>query len=142
MKTNIKMNIGIGGLIVAAVVLSACSSNSAPVTKEIQSHNSGDMVISLSSETGELAQGKNTFYIAFRSASKNQPVDAGTVAVNASMTMPGMAPMVAPIEIAPAGKPGQYFVKADFGMSGSFGFEVRWDGPAGRGSTSFQSSVR
>ena len=137
------MNIGISGLIVAAVVLSACSSNSsAPATKEIESHTSGDMVITLSSETGQLAQGKNTFYIAFRSASTNQPADAGTIVLSASMAMPGMAPMVAPIEITPAGKPGQYMVKAEFGMSGSFGFEVRWDGPAGRGSTTFHSSVR
>jgi|SRR6185369_8779239 hypothetical protein len=136
------MNIGISGLIVAAVVLSACNSNSAPAAKEIESHTSGDMVITLSSETGQLAQGKNTFYIAFRSAGTNQPVDAGTIMLSASMTMPGMAPMVAPIEITPAGKPGQYIVKAEFGMSGSFGFEVRWDGPAGRGSTTFHSSVR
>ena len=136
------MNIGISGLIVAAVVLSACSSNSAPATKEIESHTSGDMVITLFSETGQLAQGKNTFYIAFRSASTNQPVDAGTIMLSASMAMPGMAPMVAPIEIEPAGKPGQYMVKADFGMSGSFAFEVRWDGAAGRGRTSFHSSVR
>ena len=136
------MNIGIGGLIVAAVVLGACNSNSAPATKEIDSHTSGDMVITLSSETGQFAQGKNTFYIAFRSASTNQPVDAGTIMLSASMTMPGMAPMVAPIEITPAGKPGQYMVNADFGMSGSFAFEVRWDGPAGKGSTAFHSSVR
>ena len=136
------MNIGISGLIVAAVVLSACSSNSTPADKEIESHTSGDMVITLSSEAGQLAQGKNTFYIAFRSASTNQPVDAGTIMLSASMAMPGMAPMVAPIEVEPAGKPGQYMVKAEFGMSGSFGFEVRWDGPAGRGSTAFHSNVR
>jgi len=136
------MNIGISGLIVAAVVLSACSSNSAPATKEIESHTAGDMVITLSNEKGELAQGQNTFVIAFRSASTKQPVDVGTIMLSASMAMPGMAPMVAPIEVSPAGKPGQYIVKADFGMSGSFAVDVRWDGPAGRGSTSFHSSVR
>lgn len=132
----------IGGLIVAAVVLSACSNSSAPATKEIESHNAGDVVISISSEKRELAQGKNTFLISFRSAGTNQPVDAGTIMVSASMTMPGMAPMTAPIEIEPAGKVGQYMVKGDFGMSGSWAFEVRWDGPTGRGNTSFHSSVR
>ena len=142
MKNNFKMCIGIGGLILAALVLNACGGGSAPAAKEIESHTSGDVAISLSNEKGELAQGKNTFYMAFRSVGTNQPVDAGTVTVNASMTMPGMAPMVAPIEIAPAGKPGQYIAKADFGMSGSFVFDVRWDGPAGRGSASFHSSVR
>ena len=136
------MNIGIGGLIVAAVVLSACNSGGASATKEIESHTAGDMVITLSNEKGELAQGQNTFVIGFRSASTKQPVDAGTIMLSASMTMPGMAPMVAPIEISPAGKPGQYVIKADFGMSGSFAVDVRWDGPGGRGSTSFHSSVR
>ena len=63
------MNIGIGGLILAAVVLSACNSSNAPATKEIESHTSGDMVITLSNEKGELAQGQNTFVIVFRSAS-------------------------------------------------------------------------
>ena len=136
------MNIGIGGLIVAVIVLSACNSSSGPAAKEIESHTAGDMVITLSNEKGELAQGQNTFIIAFRSASTKQPVDAGTIMLSASMAMPGMAPMVAPIEISPAGKPGQYAVKADFGMSGSFAVDVRWDGPGGRGSTSFHSSVR
>jgi len=136
------MNIGIGGLILAAVVLSACNSGGAPATKEIESHTAGDTVITLSNEKGELAQGQNTFVIAFHSASTKQPVDAGTIMLSASMAMPGMAPMVAPIEISPAGKPGQYVIKADFGMSGSFAVDVRWDGPGGRGSTSFHSSVR
>ena len=135
------MNIGIGRLIVAAVVLSACNSN-APATKEIESHTAGDMVITLLNEKGELAQGQNTFVVAFRSASTKQPVDVGTIMLSASMAMPGMAPMVAPIEISPAGKPGEYVVKADFGMSGSFAVDVRWDGPGGRGTTSFHSSVR
>ena len=136
------MNIGIGGLIVAAVVLSACNSSSAPATKEIESHTAGDMVITLSNEKGELAQGQNAFVIEFRSTSTKQPVDVGTITLSASMAMPGMAPMVAPIEISPSGKPGRYVVKADFGMSGSFAVDVRWDGPVGRGSTSFHSSVR
>ena len=135
------MNIGIGGLIVAAVVLSACS-RSAPATKEIESHTSGDMVITLSNEKGEFAQGQNGFVVAFRSASKNEPIDPGRVTVESSMAMPGMAPMTAPIEIESTGKTGQYAVKGEFGMSGSWRFEVRWDGPSGQGSTSFNSNVR
>ncbi len=60
------------------------------------------------------------------------------------MAMPGMAPMTAPIELEPAGSLGQYVAKGDFPMSGAWKFEVRWDGPAGRGSTSvqYQRSVK
>jgi hypothetical protein len=142
MKNKIGINIGVGGVIVAVLLLGGCNSASAPATKEIESHSAGDVVISLANEKGELSQGQNSFVIGFRSASKNGPVDPGKVTVESSMAMPGMAPMTAPIEIESTGKTGQYTVKGDFGMSGSWRFEVRWDGPAGQGSTSFNSDVR
>jgi hypothetical protein len=132
----------IGAIIILAMVLSGCKSASGPASKEIESHNAGDVVISLANEKGELAQGQNSFVIAFRSASKNEPIDPGKVTVESSMAMPGMAPMTAPIEIESTGKTGQYVVKGDFDMSGSWHFEVRWDGSSGQGSTSFNSNVR
>jgi YtkA-like protein len=132
----------IGALVMLALVLNGCKNASAPLTKEIESHSAGDVVISLANEKGELAQGQNSFVIAFRSASKNEPIDPGKVTVESSMAMPGMAPMTAPIEIESAGKTGQYIVKGEFGMSGAWRFEVRWEGPAGPGSTSFNSNVR
>ena len=140
MKTNLRMRAGLA--VLAALVLAACKSAGVPETKEIESHRANDLVISLSSEKGELSQGQNRFVIAFRSAADNQPADVGTVVVSASMAMPGMAPMTAPIELEPAGGKGNYVAKGDFAMSGSFRFEVRWDGPAGKGSTSFNSNVR
>ena len=137
-----KISIGVGGLILAGLLLSACNNTSAPAIKEIESHSAGDVVISLANEKGELAQGQNNFVIAFRSASKNAPIDPGKVTVESSMAMPGMAPMTAPIELESTGKTGQYTVKGEFGMSGSWRFEVHWDGPSGQGSTSFNSNVR
>ena len=101
-----------------------------------------DLTIVLLNEKGDLAMGRNRFIIAFRSASDNQPVDVGTVTVGSSMAMPGMAPMTAPIELEPAGTPGQYVAKGDFPMSGAWKFDVRWNGPAGSGSASFNTNVR
>jgi len=128
--------------VLALATLGACKSATVAETKEIQSQRTGDLVIALLNEKGELAMGQNRFIIAFRSASNNQPVDAGTVTVSSSMGMPGMTPMPAPIELEPAGTTGQYSAKGDFAMSGSYKFEVRWDGPAGRGTTSFNINVR
>ena len=62
--------------------------------------------------------------------------------MSSAMAMPGMAPMTAPIELEPAGTKGQYAAKGDFAMSGAWKFEVRWDGPAGKGSASFNTNVR
>ena len=93
-------------------------------------------------EGRELAMGKNRFIVAFRSSATSQPVDAGTVTVGSSMAMPGMAPMTAPIELEPAGATGLYVAKGEFAMSGAWKFEVRWEGPAGKGSAIFNTNVR
>ena len=133
---------GLGTLALTALILGACKSAAVAETKEIQTQRAGDLAIVLLNEKGELAMGQNRFIIAFRSAGDNQPIDVGTVTVGSSMAMPGMAPMTAPMELAPAGPAGQYLVKSEFGMSGAWKFEVRWDGPAGRGTTSFNTNVR
>jgi len=130
--------LGLAGLL----FLGACSSAPTTAAKEIQTERTKDLAISLMSEKGELAMGQNRFIVAFRSTSNNQPVDVGAVTVGSSMAMPGMAPMTAPIELEPAGSPGQYAAKGDFAMSGAWKFEVRWDGPAGKGSVTFNTNVR
>ena len=124
------------------VLLSACNSTPPAAAKEIQTERTKDFTVTLMSEKGELAMGQNRFIVAFRSASTNQPVDVGTVTMSSAMAMPGMAPMTAPIELEPAGTKGQYAAKGDFAMSGAWKFEVRWDGPAGKGSASFNTNVR
>ena len=132
----------LGTLALATLMLGGCKSTAVAETKEIQTQRTKDLVIVLLNEKGELARGRNRFIIAFRSAGNNQPVDVGAVTVGSSMAMPGMAPMTAQIELEPAGATGQYAAKSDFAMSGAWKFEVRWDGPAGRGTASFNTNVR
>ena len=134
--------IGLCALALAAVMLGGCKGTAVAETKEIQTQRTKDLTIVLMNEKGELAMGQNRFVIAFRSTSNNQPVDVGAVTVGSAMAMPGMAPMTAPVELEPAGSTGQYVAKSDFAMSGAWKFEVRWDGPAGRGTTSFNTNVR
>jgi hypothetical protein len=126
----------------AVLLLAACSRPAPPATKEITSQTSGDVVVTLLGETGELARGQNRFILAFRSASTHQPLEMKDVSIASSMAMPGMAPMVGSVEAKPAGAAGQYAVQADFAMSGVWQFEVRWDGPSGSGGASFRASVR
>ena len=128
--------------VLVALGMSACGSGGATEMKEVASQNAGSVRVALLSESGDLIQGKNRFRMVFRSATGDQPVDAGSVTVSSSMLMPGMAPMVAPMELEPAGETGQYSLTGSFSMSGAWQFEVRWDGPAGRGSTSFNVNVR
>jgi hypothetical protein len=127
----------------AALLLSACGRSPAPsAAKVIETRQADNLKVSLVNEAGELKQGQNQFVLWFQSADGKDFADAGKVTMSSSMAMPGMAPMTAPIELSPAGEKGKYTVKGEFAMSGAWMFEVRWDGPAGQGSTSFSANIR
>lgn len=127
---------------VTALLLAACGGDDGPITqlKEVTAQDAGTKHIAVLSESGELMQGQNRFLLSF--TENGAPVDVGTVTASSSMSMPGMAPMVAPIELQPAGEAGRYSLNGEFAMSGAWQFEVRWDGPAGQGRTAFSLSVR
>jgi Cu(I)/Ag(I) efflux system membrane protein CusA/SilA len=105
----------------------------------IQSVRSADLTIALVSPTGTLRQGRNSFFIEFRRG--DSLVDAGRVSASANMPMPGMV-MSSGLQVEATGVAGRYVATADFGMAGAWQFSIQWDGPAGRGSASFEGSVQ
>jgi hypothetical protein len=109
--------------------------------KVIQTQKTKDAVVALKSESGKLAPGKNSFVLEFTSPS-GQPLDVGKVALSASMSMPGMAPMVEGATLSPDKAPGRYVGTISFADRGTRQVTVTWDGPAGKGSTKFSVAVR
>jgi hypothetical protein len=109
--------------------------------KVMQTQKTKDAVIALKSETGQWKQGKNAFVLEFTSPS-GQPLDVGKVALSTSMSMPGMAPMVAGATLSPDKAPGRYLGAIDFPDGGTRQVTVTWDGPAGKGSARFSVPVR
>ncbi len=110
--------------------------------KVIQTQKTKDVVITLMSDSGQWKPGKNSFVLEFTSAKDKQPVDAGKVTLNTSMTMPAMAPMIAGATLNPDKVPGRYLGSIDFADAGTRQVTVSWDGPAGKGSTRFSVPVR
>jgi hypothetical protein len=110
--------------------------------KTIATQKAKDVVITLKNEAGRWKQGKNAFVLEFTSAKDEQPVDAGKVALNTSMTMSGMAPMIAGATLTPDKTPGRYLGTIDFPDTGTRQVAITWDGPAGKSSTKFSVSVR
>jgi len=110
--------------------------------KAIQTQKTKDMVVTLLSESGQWTQVKNTCALAFTSASARRPVDVGKVTLSTSMSMPGMAPMVAGATLSPDKTPGRYLGTISFSDSGTRQVTVAWDGSAGKGSTQFSVPVR
>jgi len=109
--------------------------------KPIHTQKTKDLVIILENESGQWKPGKNGFVLTFTSVQDKKPVDAGKVALNTSMAMPGMAPMIAGATLTPDG-PGRYRGTIDFSDRGTRQVTVTWDGPGGKGSTKFSVPVR
>lgn len=110
--------------------------------KVILAHKTKDLTITLFSESGQWAQGQNSFVLEFTSATTREPVDAGKVTLNTAMPMPGMAPMIAGAKLTPDKVPGRYLGTISFPDSGARQVTVSWDGPAGKGSARFSVPVR
>jgi YtkA-like protein len=110
--------------------------------KVIQTQKTKGVVVTLLSDSGQWKPGKNTFVLEFTSAKDKQPVDAGKVSLNTSMTMTGMAPMIAGATLNPDKVPGRYLGTIDFADAGTRQVTVSWEGPAGKGSTRFSVPVR
>jgi Cu(I)/Ag(I) efflux system membrane protein CusA/SilA len=107
----------------------------------VQTVRAGDLDVVVLSESGALRTGRNAFTIEFRRAGTETLVDAGRVRASANMTMPGMV-MSGNLQLMPSGVTGRYVATAEFGMAGAWQMGVEWDGPAGKGSVSFQGGVQ
>ena len=110
--------------------------------KTIATQKAKDVVVTLKSDSGQWTKGKNAFVLELTSAKDKQPVEAGTVTLNTSMTMAGMSPMIAGATLTPDKAPGRYLGTIDFTDTGTRQVTVTWDGPAGKGSTKFSVPVR
>jgi copper/silver efflux system protein len=109
--------------------------------KVIQTVHAKDLDIALLSETGVLRQGRNRFFVEFRRTGSTAPLDVGTARASANMSMPGMV-MSSGLRLQPTAVPGRYAATAEFGMAGTWQMSVEWDGPAGRGTASFEGGVQ
>jgi hypothetical protein len=110
--------------------------------KVIQTQKTKDVVVTLMSDSGQWKPGKNTFVLEFTSPTDKKLVDAGKVSLSTSMTMTGMAPMIAGATLNPDKAPGRYLGTIDLPDSGTRQVTVSWEGPAGKGSTRFSVPVR
>lgn len=110
--------------------------------KTIATQKAKDVVVILKNDSGQWTKGKNAFVLELTSAKDKQPVEAGTVTLNTSMTMAGMSPMIAGATLTPDKAPGRYLGTIEFPDTGTRQVTVTWDGPTGKGSTKFSVPVR
>lgn len=125
--------------LVMALAVSGCSKgNDAAPLQELQKVRSGGVDVVLLSQSGALAQGKNSFVLEFRSPGDGSLRDVGPVRANATMPMAGMAPMFGSADVGATETPGRYLVNSEFGMAGTWQIKVEWQG----GSATLSGAVR
>ena len=121
------------------VLAAACTSTSVGDSgKVIKSAPVGNnLTVTLSSEDGVLRSGDNEFFVSFKDASGN-PVDVGAVGLNFYMPAMGtMAEMNNVASFVSTGSSGVYEGKAKLEAAGDWQAQISYEGPAGKGKSSF-----
>jgi hypothetical protein len=131
-------------LLALLLLVVACGSKSATVDagKVIKSAPIGNLIVTLSSSSGQIKHGGDEFFITFKDSS-GKPVDVGAAAV--TFHMPQMASMPAMNDSATlttTDTPGVYRARANIETAGEWQTQVSYEGPAGKGQTSFSVTAQ
>ncbi|HEY5753222.1 MAG TPA: CusA/CzcA family heavy metal efflux RND transporter [Chthoniobacterales bacterium] len=105
----------------------------------LATQNVNGIIAQISTPKGELGTTDNQVTIEFRDASDNL-VDVGEVKLEFGMNMPGMV-MHAGGAVERTETPGRYRIKVSPGMTGDWNAKLAFDGPSGKGETSFPVNV-
>jgi hypothetical protein len=99
-----------------------------------------DLTVKLSSSNGHLKNGDNDVLIEFRD-SRGQLIEVGNIKFEINMNMPGMQ-MHEGAMVQRTGTSGQYSAKIKVGMAGDWTAKLSYEGPRGRGQTSFNLNTK
>ena len=131
-------------LLAVAIFVAACGPkpSSGDTDKVIKSAPIGNLTVTLSSSSGEIKHGGDEFVITFKDSS-GKPVDVGAASLTFHMPqMASMAPMNDPATLTTTDTPGVYRAKANIAMAGEWQAQVAYEGPAGKGQTSFSVTAQ
>jgi hypothetical protein len=123
----------------------SCGQNSAgtdtgKVIKSISVAN--NLTVTLSNNNGVLKHGEDEFFLTVKDSS-GKPVEVGAVAL--TFQMPAMGTMPAMNDAATfttTGRPGVYHGKVKLESAGDWQTQVSYEGPAGKGKTSFSITAQ
>jgi hypothetical protein len=131
-------------LLAALVFVVACGSktSTADSGKVIKSAPIANLTVTLSSSSGQLKHGGDEFFVTFKDSS-GKPVDIGAASLTFHMPQMGsMAPMNDPTTFTTTDTPGVYRGKANIQMAGEWQAQIAFEGPAGKGQTSFSVTAQ
>jgi nitrogen fixation protein FixH len=132
-------------LVVGLLMIAACGAktgSSVSTGTAIKSVAVNSLTATLSNSTGQLKQGDQEVTLAF-SDSSGKPVDVGAVSLNFHMPQMGsMAAMNDSVTFTTTSAPGVYRGKVNIEGGGEWQAQLAYEGPAGKGKTTFSVTAR
>jgi ABC-type phosphate/phosphonate transport system substrate-binding protein len=131
-------------LLALLLLVAACGSKSTTVNtgKVIKSAPIGNLTVTLSSSSGQIKHGGDEFFVTFKESS-GKPVDVGAAALTFHMPqMASMAAMNDSATLTTTDTPGVYRARANVETAGEWQAQVSYEGPAGKGKTSFSVTAQ
>ncbi|HSE20175.1 MAG TPA: FixH family protein [Pyrinomonadaceae bacterium] len=131
-------------LLTLLLFIAACGARNSSVdaAKVIKSAPIGNLTVTLSSDSGQLKHGGADFFITFKDSS-GKPVEVGAAALRFHMPqMASMAEMNEAATLTTTDTPGVYRAKVNIEVAGEWQAQVSYEGPAGKGQTSFSVTAQ
>jgi maltose-binding protein MalE len=142
MKKSLMITIVVAALLIIAAACSSKTGSNDSTGRVIKTVTVDSLTVTLSSSTGQLKQGDQEVMLAFTDSS-GKPVDVGAISLNFHMpAMGGMAAMNDAVSFTTTNTPGVYRGKVNIGMAGEFQAQLAYEGPAGKGKTTFSVTAR
>jgi hypothetical protein len=127
----------LGSVVLGAACKSKTETSGVPAGKEIKSVKVNDLTVTLLSSSEHLKKGDQEVTVTFKDA-QGKPVDVGAVSLNFHMPQMGsMAAMNDSATLTTTDTPGVYRGKVNIEMGGEWQAQVAYEGPAGKGKTTF-----
>jgi hypothetical protein len=134
-------------LLATIVLIAACGSKTGTnpglqTGKTIKTIAVGNLNATLANESGMLKHGNQELMLSFTDAS-GKPVDVGAVSLNFHMPQMGsMAAMTDSVTFTTTSTPGVYRGKVDIEVGGEWQAQLAYEGPAGKGKTTFSVTAQ
>ncbi len=131
-------------LLALLLIVAACGSRTSSIDtgKVIKSAPIGNLTVTLSSPSGQIKHSSDDFFITFKD-SLGKPIDVGAAALTFHMPqMASMPVMNDPATLTTTNAPGVYRAKSNIEIAGEWQAQVSFEGPAGKGQTSFSLTAQ
>ena len=143
-KSLIVIAIVLGALVVIAAACGSKTGNdgNVPTGKVIKTVPVDKLTATLSNDSGVLKHGNQELTLSFTDGS-GKPVDVGAVSLNFHMPQMGsMAAMNDSVTFTTTNTPGVYRGKVDIEVGGEWQGQLAYEGPAGKGKTTFSLTAQ